>query len=447
MGREAANTSGKTDVLVFHGSTDAPAVDVVEVAVPAGTIVDNASYGDFAGYLELDPAAYSLQIRTQDQTTVAQYAADLSSLGNAALTVVASGFLNPANNSQGPAFGLYVATATGGPMIMLPTEDISTARVQVIHNSADAAAASVDVYLDDARILDDFAFRTASPFIDAPAGSSFDITIAPSSSADSSDGIWRKSYTLAGGSKYILIANGIVSATGYDPATAFDIYVYDMARESSMEDAKTDVLVFHGSTDAPVVDIYESTAGSLIDNLAYGEYADDYLELPTADYTIEVRDETGTTIVAAYQAPLKTLGLDDAAIVAVASGFLTPANNSDGAAFGIYVALAAGGDLVELPAAPATSSRDLIENRIEVTAFPNPVRDYLNLAFSIENASEVDLEIISITGQTMLRKQLGIRSAGEHTETLNMDSFQDGIYMLKLNTGDSIHTSRIKVVK
>jgi hypothetical protein len=54
----------------------------------------------------------------------------------------------------------------------------ATARVQVIHNSADAAAASVDVYLDDALLLDNFAFRTASSFIDAPAGTEFTITIA-----------------------------------------------------------------------------------------------------------------------------------------------------------------------------------------------------------------------------------------------------------------------------
>ena len=42
------------------------------------------------------------------------------------------------------------------------------ARVQVIHNCADAAAATVDVYLDATLLIDDFDFRTASPFIDRP---------------------------------------------------------------------------------------------------------------------------------------------------------------------------------------------------------------------------------------------------------------------------------------
>ena len=45
-----------------------------------------------------------------------------------------------------------------------------TARVQVIHNSADPAANVVDIYLNDDLLINDFKFRTASPFIDAPSG-------------------------------------------------------------------------------------------------------------------------------------------------------------------------------------------------------------------------------------------------------------------------------------
>jgi hypothetical protein len=78
MGREAATNGSNTDVLVFHGSTDAPVVDVVEVAQGAGTIINDMAYGDFAGYLELPTADYSLQVRNEAGTdVVAQYAAPL----------------------------------------------------------------------------------------------------------------------------------------------------------------------------------------------------------------------------------------------------------------------------------------------------------------------------------------------------------------------------------
>ena len=70
------------------------------------------------------------------------------------------------------------------------------ARVQVIHNSADAAASSVDVYLDSTKIIDDFAFRTATPFIDVPAGTPIKISIAPSNSISVADSIAVFNYNL-----------------------------------------------------------------------------------------------------------------------------------------------------------------------------------------------------------------------------------------------------------
>ncbi len=230
------------------------------------------------------------------------------------------------------------------------TGPMPTARVQVIHNSADAAAAVVDVWLNDTLLLDDFAFRTASPFVDAPAGVEFSIAIQGPSSTGPENPIWSQNYTLAAGETYILIANGIVSPSGYNPMPAFDIEVYGMGREQASMPGNTDVLVFHGSTDAPTVDVYETGvgAGQIIDNLMYTDFAG-YLELGTLDYVLEIRDETGVNTVAAYQAPLATLGLNGAALTVVASGFLNPANNSGGAPFGLWVALPSGGNLVPLP--------------------------------------------------------------------------------------------------
>jgi hypothetical protein len=226
-GREAASNAANTDLLVFHGATDAPTVDVVGVG--AGTLVDNLDYAEFSsGYLELPTADYDIQIRNQAGTdVVAEYSAPLQTLGlgGEALVVVASGFLNPGDNSAGPAFGLYVAPVTGGPLVELPSKAISTARVQVIHNSADAAAQTVDVWLNDTRIIDDFSFRTASPYIDAPAGTAITIGIAPANSTSAAQSLATFPLTLTGNEKYVVVANGIVSNTGYNPVKDFDLYV------------------------------------------------------------------------------------------------------------------------------------------------------------------------------------------------------------------------------
>ncbi|MFH1120336.1 MAG: DUF4397 domain-containing protein [Bacteroidota bacterium] len=371
MGRENAANPANADVLVFHGSTDAPVVDVVETGVGAGTIVDNLAYGSFAGYLELPTDDYVLAIRDETGTvTVAMYQAPLETLGleGAAMAVVASGFLNPAANNNGPAFGLYVALPAGGALVELPVYT-PMARLQVIHNSADAAAAQVDVWLNDQLLLDNFAFRTASPFIDAPAGVDFDVVIQPANSTDTTNALARFTYNLMDGETYVLVANGIVVPTGYNPATPFDIYVYAMGRENATNTANSDVLVFHGSTDAPVVDVVETGvgAGTIVDNLAYGSFAG-YLELPTDDYVLAIRDETGTVTVAMYQAPLATLGLGGAAMAVVASGFLNPAANNNGPAFGLYVALPAGGALVELPVYTPMARLQVIHNSADAAA-------------------------------------------------------------------------------
>ena len=389
QGREAsAGGSMMTDVLVYHGSTDAPTVDVYESAVVNTTIVDNASYTDFAGYLELPTLDFTVQVRTADNSTiVAAYSAPLSTLGlgGSALTVLASGFLDPAVNSGGASFGLYVALPSGGALIPLPAATIPTARVQVIHNSADLAAAQVDVWLNNTLLLDDFAFRTASPFVDLQAGVDLTIGVAPSTSDDAGDAIAQFNYNLPEGGSYILVANGIVSGSGYTPNVPFDLYATGAAQETAGLPTNTDVLVFHGSTDAPVVDVYEADVlgATAVNDLAYGSFAG-YLALPTADYTLQVRDAANTTIVAAYSAPLATLGLQGQALTVLASGFLDPANNSGGPAFGLYVALSSGGALIPLPSATIPTARvQVIHNSADLAAAQVDV--WLNNTLLLDN--------------------------------------------------------------
>jgi hypothetical protein len=305
MARETGLTATKTDILVHHGSPDAPTVDVVETSVPAGTIVDNIAYPSFtAGYLELNTANYTLNVTAAAGTpVVASYSAPLATLvqQGKAITVLASGFLNPANNSNGPAFGLFVATNTGGPLIPLPTA-VQTARVQVIHNSPDLAAATVDVYVNNVLLLDNFAFRQASPFVDAPAGVPISIQIKPSTSTVATPALFTATPTLATGSKYIVVADGIVSATGYSPNQPFQLAIFNQARETGLTPTKTDVLVHHGSPDAPSVDVVETSvpAGTIVDNIAYPSFTAGYLELNTANYTLNVTAAAGTPVVASY---------------------------------------------------------------------------------------------------------------------------------------------------
>ncbi len=449
MGQEEAMMTGNTDVLVFHGSTDAPAVDVVEIGKGAGTIINDIAYGEFSGYLALPTEDYVLSITDNTgENTVVSYSAPLSSLNlsGAALVTVASGFLNPDNNSNGEAFGLWVALPSGGELIQLPTFVAGTSRVQVIHNAADLAAEMVDVWLNDDLLLDDFMFRTASPFIDAPAGINLRINIKGPDSMDPNDPIWTNDYVLEDGMTYVLIANGIVSASGYDPAQPFDIHVYDMGREEATSGDNTDVLVFHGSTDAPTVDVVETGvgAGTIIDDFMYGDFAG-YLELPTDNYVLEIRDETGTTTVAAYDAPLSTLGLDGTALSVVASGFLNTGNNSNGPGFGLWVALPSGGELIPLPES-TTGVDELAIAADDVNVFPNPASQFINIQYSLVSDSEVTINVVDVLGNVVQSTQSSAPSDLVQNHRLELNDLQNGLYFVSIQAGSSQVVKKIQVV-
>ena len=310
-----------------------------------------------------------------------------------------------------------------------------TARVQVIHNSADAAAAVVDVYLDGTLLIDDFAFRTASPFIDAPATADIEVAIAPSTSTSVNDAVATFNYTLTANTTYVLVAEGIVSASGYSPATAFDIAVYDMGREAAASTGNTDVLVHHGATDAPTVDVRERTLGAtIVNDASYGDFAG-YLELPTADYILDVQTADATTTVASYSAPLSTLNLDDEALVVVASGFLDPTQNSNGAAFGLWVALPSGGALVELP----TTALSVDEFGLtDINIYPNPAENILNINF--KDFLETEAVLYDISGRMVSNKMLL-----NINNKMDVSQLQNGVYILELSNEKGKATKKISI--
>ncbi|WP_019038020.1 GEVED domain-containing protein [Psychroflexus tropicus] len=229
---------------------------------------------------------------------------------------------------------------------------IPSARVQVVHNAPDPAAEVVDVYLNGDLLLDDFEFRTASPFVDAPANTPITIDIAPGTSTDVSESIFSVSPTLVDGETYIVVADGVLDPSLFDDsvnAIAFNLEVFAGAREAAASAGNTDVLVHHGSPDAPTVDVVnQGNGGVLVDDISYPEFQG-YLELPTGNYVLDVTTADNSAVVESYLALLATFGLEDAAVTVFASGFLDPAANQNGPAFGLWVSLASGGPLVELP--------------------------------------------------------------------------------------------------
>ncbi len=473
--REKAYLRSLVNLIVFHGSTDAPAVDVRLPSWPWAPIVKDLSYGEFSWYQTLFAKKYQLDITPAGDrnTVVASFEADLSGLGGGAAVVFASGFLNPAANQNGAAFGLFAALPNG-TVVELPAV-MKTARVQVIHNAADPAAAVVDIYLDGTEIVPDFAFRSATPFVDLPAGKEIVIGVAPGNSTGAADIIASFPVTLDPNETYVVFANGVLDPGQFasNPEGAdisFQLFPRGDVRESSPFRYLVKLLAFHGATDAPTVDVLalgKKCNYRLIDDLSYGEYSNYRMLLPTKYKLAVTPGGDNGTVVATFDADLR--GLAGGAAIVFASGFLSPASNKDGAAFGLFAALG-DGTVIELPAS-STPALAMTANVVDMpedaslaedlggetpvsfdTAldqnYPNPFNPSTTIRFTLAEPSNVSLSVFNANGQLVERLADGRPfDAGVHTVAFNGVGLASGVYFYRLETGSFSQMKKMVLLK
>ncbi len=443
VGQEEATNqgAGEVSVNVIHGAYDAPMVDIYESQVLADELVPDLSFGDYIGaYADLPAADFDLQVRTQSMVVAGQFDGDLSGLSDSAVIVMASGYLDPSSAVGTTPFGL-IAVLPSGTVIPLASQAITPARLQVIHNCAATDAASVDVWLNQGTqpLIDDFMFRTASTFIDAPAGEFFDVSIALPSSTDTTGALYREEFILESSKTYIVVASGTIGSGTYSPATAFDLAVIPDAREMSSDPVEVDVMVFHGATDAPVVDVLETQvgAGTLVDDLAYG-MSDGYLELTPADYDLGIADMTGATTLFSYNADLSMLG--GSAITVLASGFVDPSMNNMGSNFGLWVATAAGGALLELD--NITSVEDNTFDKL--SAFPVPADDQLTLTFDSKVADQLNINLYSTDGRLVQSSTQEV-VLGANQIDIDLNNVATGLYTISISNGTALQSIPVMV--
>ena len=188
----------------------------------------------------------------------------------------------------------------------------STAMVQVIHNSPERAARFVDVYVNGELAIDNFKFRRAIPFVELPTD--LDVAIAPRNSKSVHDAIATFHFDLNAGEHYVVVASGLLSA---EPG--FDLFPYAPAKKGSGDSHLVSLLAFHGSPNAPTVDVVARDVATLVDDISFGEFQG-YVDVPPAKYTLDVTLADQSATAASFKANLR--GLGGGAAVVLATGFL-----------------------------------------------------------------------------------------------------------------------------
>jgi hypothetical protein len=234
------------------------------------------------------------------------------------------------------------------------------ARVQIIHNSADPAASSVDIYVNGAIFVPALGFRQATAFVDVPAEVALNIEIYPAGAdASSSTAAYQVSLTLTHAETYTIVASGLLgsgfAANPNEVSTAFFLDVIEGTLESHAEATEAAFIIYHGSTDAPGVDVYARDVAQLVAGLEYTDISDSYLAVPAGMYTIDINPAGASAAIASFAADLSAAG--GQAIGILASGFLSPADNNNGAAFGLLAVFADGTTaMLEAAALPFVST-------------------------------------------------------------------------------------------
>lgn len=410
----------KTEVMFANGSTDAPVMDLRTGITLLANDVDYAKFSN--GYTELSGTGiYNFRLTNNiGNKTTHNYEGNFANMllsGKGAI-IITSGFLNPANNSNGPAFGLWLASSDGGQLHeLVATVPEALARVQLIHNSADTGVGEIDIYVDNQKYIDTLNFRHATAYLDVYANTTLNVDFAKAGTGVS---FFNTSITLDSGKTYAAVINGIESDTNYKPLPALNINMYNSAKEEAGMANNVDVLMMHGSTDAPVLRASDLFNAPVAMNINYGSFSTSYAPMFTTTPAI-LRVDTGSAFkhLDKYEIKANDWNLLGRTTTILVSGFANPDSNSGGPKLGFWAALPQGGAMRELPV--YVSVEDVTPKATALTIWPNPATSTLHFA---SNNEKSNLIVTDITGKVILKEN------NTTNKFLSIRNLDNGNYLL-----------------
>lgn len=244
--------------------------------------------------------------------------------------------------------GILFANSVAAVFAQAPTP--LPVRLQFIHAAADPALNSVNIWGGRGSVftpmLPNATFGSASslltslgtvvPSLDSAVGTGLTANYTYTSSTGALPAVASLPFAL-GRCDNIVIALGILRPRLFainpnQRSTALElVQLFDTTRSTA--DTAVRLMLLHGVSDAPRVDVVVRETGAVLATLEYTQSA--VARLPVGDYTIDIRYSTSQSVIASFAAPLQTLNMGGQRITCVVSGFLNIFKNQDGPALSV----------------------------------------------------------------------------------------------------------------
>lgn len=85
------------------------------------------------------------------------------------------------------------------------------------------------------------------------------------------------------------------------------------------------------------------------------------------------------------------------------------------------------------------------ENIGEVRIYPNPAASYTNIELQVSNTTDATIRVFDMSGKVVYTKSLESLTAGIHTEAINCQGLQKGVYLINVVTDSQMMTSKLVV--
>ncbi|MCU0424853.1 MAG: T9SS type A sorting domain-containing protein [Candidatus Kapabacteria bacterium] len=479
-------------ILFYNAATDAPGIDVI-IRETNDLLAAQVGYDQAVAY-NIPDGNYTFDVyQGNPRRLIASYSAPLRTLGYTGQRVViaATGFLNPAQNRNGAAFGLTAIPNTEiiAQVFSFRTTDPPSAgnalpavSLQAIHASADPTLNPLALWLNTsvfggtqfAPLGTNIAFRTATPARTSLASGTTTIplqgntnrptealiTAATSGTAPGAGFIRVPGYLFTQGGNLTLM-EGVTDTTRFarNPSGRSIRFQLRTLPDTATFVAgnQTRFLLAHSATDlGDILFDLRDASGTMLATYGPFSYGQTFLAttIPAVNYSLVMRLNNSNTPLGTFALNLASENLGGRRVLVTATGFATPAQNLGGPGVRLLAAVNDSTGRFFLLPGGFTSVREQLQlsnsgvGMTLHTVSPNPVREAATVRYDLSEAKEIELSLINAQGTEIWREERRFMPSGAHSLPIDASTIPQGAYMLRLSDakGNSVAV-RFVVVK